>query len=249
MAKFSTKSSRLQKLHEEDASKISGLMALLEGSAVVYIDYANIKPWSDKLGWHIDLKRFKQLLEAIDVIQDVYIYYGTLLGDPDSEKRIKDLNKYRYKVVTKPVKIMRFSVDATSVPEDSPELLKSFMKYPLLKSFTLDDIKYLNGILYRLNTQGIMFIEDRKCNFDVEIGRQMLTDYNSGSFDTFILCGGDSDFEEPIKHLLDNGKNVILMATTRRISRELGALRTKGLKIFEISKLRSFICWPREDAK
>ncbi|MCK5015843.1 MAG: NYN domain-containing protein, partial [Candidatus Peribacteraceae bacterium] len=64
--------------------------------------------------------------------------------------------------------------------------------------------------------------------------------------DTFILWSGDSDFADPIDKLIEQDKKVILFATSRKISRELNAMKKKGLIIFEISKIRNFICWNRE---
>lgn len=246
MSGLSTPSSKLAKLYEDKPARVDELIGLLKGDAVVYIDYANIKPWSTKLGWHIDIKRLKQLLDAIGQVKKERIYYGTLIGDKDSEKLIADLQGLKYEVTTKPVKKMRLSIDAQSIPEDSPSLLKDFVRYPLLRQFTLEEIKYLNGILYRLNSQGIRYIEDWKCNFDVEIGRHMLEDFNTGIYDTYVFMGGDSDFEAPIRELLEKGKNVILLATVRRISRELSDLIPEGLIFYEIKKIKEFICWPKE---
>ncbi len=100
-----------------------------------------------------------------------------------------------------------------------------------------------------MNTQGIYFIEDRKCNFDVEIGRDMLIDYERNHVDTFVLWSGDSDFADPIAQLIEDGKNVRLFAIPRRVATELSMLREKGLFIFDIQKIRDFICWKSELSK
>jgi hypothetical protein len=91
-----------------------------------------------------------------------------------------------------------------------------------------------------MNNKGETFIEDRKCNFDVEIGVDMLMDNERGSADTFILWSGDSDFADPIKKLLSSGRKVVLFATARRVSRELSDLKSQGLLIFDIQKIRDF---------
>ncbi len=226
--------------------KVDEFMSLLGKEVNIYIDYANIRPWSEKLGWHIDMKRLKQFFDAVEKIKICRVYYGTISDKQESVDFIKELNDAKYSVETKPVKFMHLSVDAKSVQADSPSLLKDFVKYALLKNFNLDEIKYLNGILYRLNTQGITSITDMKCNFDVEIGRDMLADFRDTSADTYILFGSDSDFESPVKQLLKDGKKVILLATVRRISRELSQLKSQGLVIFEIQKIRDFICWKKE---
>ena len=45
---------------------------------------------------------------------------------------------------------------------------------------------------------------------------------------------------------MSTGRKVILFATARKVSRELSALVPKGLMIFDIQKIRDFICWKRE---
>lgn len=248
MAEFISRSPRMQSMYDANPEKVNDFLSLLDGNTNIYIDYANIKPWANKLGWHIDLKRLKQFFDSISNIQKVRLYYGTLEGDRTSRDNIAEWKRYKYEVSTKPVKKMNLSIDSRTVNELSPDLLKDFIRTPLLKQFNLEEIKYLNGILYRLNVQGKTSIEDWKCNFDVEIGRDMLQDFLDQSTDTFILCGGDSDFESPVRQLLKDGKKVILLATARRIARELNDLESEGLIFFELKKIKEYICWPREDS-
>ena len=98
----------------------------------------------------------------------------------------------------------------------------------------------------RLNKSGIFEIQDRKCNFDVEIGSDMLVDHITNGIDTFALWSGDSDFADPVRRLLDEKKKAVLFATARRVSSELNSLRERGLLIFDIQKIRNFICWLSE---
>jgi uncharacterized LabA/DUF88 family protein len=72
----------------------------------------------------------------------------------------------------------------------------------------------------------------------------MLLDYERNDIDTFILWSGDSDFASPVKQLLDDGKKVIIFSTTRRVSTELAAT---GARIFEIKKIKEFICWAKKN--
>ena len=110
----------------------------------------------------------------------------------------------------------------------------------------MEDIEYLNARLRELNNQGIKYLEDKKCNFDVEIGRDMLLDYSQKKADNFILWSGDSDFADPVSQLLKDGKKVVIYSTARRVSKELAET---GAKIFDIQKIRNQICWPRERKK
>ena len=215
----------------------------------IYIDFANVLPWQEKLGWHIDIKRLKLFLDSFNTVQDVKFYNGTLESDINSQNIIKMARESNYIVITKPVKIMKLSIDASSISKSSPEILKSFVRAPLLKKFDINTIEYLNERLKDLNRQGILYLEDRKCNFDVEIGRDMLRDYDKKCVDNFILWSGDSDFADPVKQLLDDEKKVVLFATARKVSRELNELRSSGLLIFDIQKIRNFICYAREIKK
>ena len=98
----------------------------------------------------------------------------------------------------------------------------------------------------QVNKKGEFYIQDRKCNFDVEIGVDMLLDCERNSVETFVLWSGDSDFADPLEKLISAGKKVFLFATVRRVSKELSALQGKGLFIFDIQKINDFICWGRE---
>lgn len=243
---FKPKTERIQKLAETYPAKIAELEKVFDKKTNIYIDYANVRPWAKKLGWHIDLKRLKQLLDSFDTVNEIKFYHGTLKGKEQSEMVIGEAERLGYAVKTKPVKIMRLSIDASSVPDNSPELLKDFIRSPLLAKLRVETIQLLNNELKLLNQQGIFYIEDLKSNFDVEIGRDMLRDYDTDGMDNFILWSGDSDFEDPVRQLLNDKKKVILFATARKVAKELDALRSKGLVIFDIQKIKQFICYRRE---
>lgn len=125
-------------------------------------------------------------------------------------------------------------------------ILENFIRRSLLEKFTLETIEYLNRKLKELNEKGVKFIEDKKCNFDVEIGRDMLLDYERNNVENFILWSGDSDFAGPVKQLLDDGKKVVIFAIVRRVASELSET---GAQIFEIKKIKEFICWSKELSK
>jgi len=107
----------------------------------------------------------------------------------------------------------------------------------------LETVEYLNNALKKLNGQGIKYIEDKKCNFDVELGRDMLLDYKEKDVKNFNLWSGDSDFADPIKQLIENDKRVIIFCTARRLSSELNEI---GARVFEIKKIKEFICWQKD---
>ncbi len=240
---FSPKTERIEKLSEIFSKRTKELEGLFSDRTVIYIDWANALHWQRKFEWHIHLGRMKQLFDSFDTVGKVRLYTGTLSGNEKSEESNLEAVGQGYEVSTKPVKHMRLNIDTTSISEDSPDLLRDFIKKSLLSKLDLESVSFLNGKLKEMNAKGIRFLEEQKCNFDVEIGQDMFTDLNSGEFDTFILMSGDSDFQSSLQHLLDNDKKVVIFATSGKVSTELHEL---GVPIFDIKKIRELICWPRE---
>ena len=243
---FQAKTERIKKLSQKYPDRILELEKIFDKKANIYIDFANVIRWQDKLKWHIDLKRLKQFLDSFRNIEKIKFYNGKLEGDEKSLAILGEAEKCGYIVKTKLVKIMQLSIDVSSIPPNSPAILKNFIRAPLLKKLKVETIEFLNNQLKELNQQGILFVQDLKCNFDVEIGRDMLIDYEKNKIENFILWSGDSDFADPANQLLEDGKKVVLFATARRVASELNELQEKGLFIFDIQKIRNFICWKRE---
>ena len=245
---FTPKTQRIKDIAKDKQEVVRRLESIFDASTRVYIDYANVRPWSEKLGWHIDLRRLKQFLDSFSTIEAINFYNGYLAGNERSEKEKSEAENYKYILRTKPVKILNFSINASSVPADSTVLVKQFIRRALLKKYEVGTIEYLNQRFADMNKKGEYFIEDMKCNFDVEIGVDMLLDCERNSAETFILWSGDSDFADPIRKLISAGKRVYLFATAGRISSELNELREGGLKIVDIFELKEFICWLKESA-
>ncbi|MBU0998748.1 NYN domain-containing protein [Patescibacteria group bacterium] len=243
---FTPKTEKIKNLATNKKEVIEQLESIFSDKSRVYIDYANVRPWSEKLGWHVDIKRLKQFMDSFNTIEAVNFYNGYLEGNDRSEKEKSEAENCKYTLRTKPVKIMHFSVDASSVLPDSTILLDQFIRRALLKKYEISTVEYLNERFKDMNKKGVFYIEDMKCNFDVEIGVDMLLDCERDSAETFVLWSGDSDFADPIKKIIDAGKKVILFATARKVSKELAALVPNGLMIFDIQKIRNFICWKRE---
>lgn len=243
---FTPKTQRIKALAQMNPKVIKELEDIFSGETRMYIDYANVRPWSAKLKWNIELKRLKQFFDSFDNVVSISLYNGYIEGDKESEELMHDTEKWGYAVRTKPVKIMKFSIDASSILPDSTALLDHFIRRSLLRKYQISTIEYLNDRFRELNIRGELEIEDRKCNFDVEIGTDMLMDMERNGTETFVLWSGDSDFSDPIARLLQAGKKVILFATAGKVSRELSALREQGLLIFDIQKIRDFICWKKD---
>lgn len=241
---FEAKTKRIKILAENNPGIIKELENIFDKKTNIYIDFSNIIFWQDKLRWHIDLKRLKQFLISFNNIQKVKFYYGTLKDNIVSEQLIKEIKSYNYyEVKTKFVKILHLSINVSSIPLNSPTLLENFITKSFLSKLNLESIEFLNKKLKELNEQGIYYIEDKKCNFDVEIGVDMELDFIQNKCDNFILWSGDSDFSGPVNKLLDEGKKVVIFMTARRISSELS--ETKAEK-FDIKKIKEFICRSKE---
>ncbi len=240
---FKPSTEKIKLLSELYPESLKQLESIFDKSSSIYIDFANVVHWTKKLRWRIDLKRLKQLFNSFDTVKYVHFYNGLLKGNKNSEDIISDAQKLGYIVTSKPVKKMQLSIDVSSIPKNSPSILQNFIKKSLLKKFSIETIEYLNTQLEELNNREIKTIEHWKCNFDVEMGRDMLIDHEHNKVENFILWSGDSDFADPINQLLKDKKSVSIFATARRISPELNAT---GVLIFEIWKIKDFICWNKE---
>ena len=234
---------RIKKLANLFPRTIGELDVIFKNSTKIYIDWQNVLHWQEKLGWHFNLKRLKQFFDSFETIKSVTIYTGTLEGDQRSEEQIKEIEDCGYVLSTKPVKLMKISIDVSSIPEDSPTILKSFIKKRFLSKLDIDTVKIVNKKLSLLNKQGVTYIEEQKCNFDVEMGVDMLLDCERNNTESFILWSGDSDFASPVLQIKNAGKNPIIFAVAGKVAPELDET---GVFVFDVKKVKEFICFPRE---
>ncbi|HCM82908.1 MAG: hypothetical protein UW22_C0006G0043 [Candidatus Gottesmanbacteria bacterium GW2011_GWB1_44_11c] len=240
---FKPKTERIEKLSKLFPDRIKELSNIFSSKTNVYLDWANMFHWSSRLKWHIQVKRLKQLFNSFSTINTVNLYNGILDGDDGSKQFMEDAKSYDYITISKPVKIMRLSIDVSGIPANSPTVLENFIKKPLLRKLNIETIEYLNGKLKELYDQGTKYLEVRKCNFDVEIGRDMMLDFERNNASSFILWSGDSDFADPVRQLMKDRKRVFIFATSRRVSVEL---QETEVPIYDIQKIRNFICEPYE---
>ena len=68
---FTPKTERIGDIAKNKQEVIEQLESIFDTKTRVYIDYANVRPWSEKLGWHIDLKRLKQFFDSFDTIEAI----------------------------------------------------------------------------------------------------------------------------------------------------------------------------------
>jgi uncharacterized LabA/DUF88 family protein len=238
---FRAKNFALQFAARNHAERVASLEQLLTDKTIVYIDFGNVREWRKRLGWEIDLGKLKDFLDSFGV-KEVRFYFGTVPNDAGQNRFMTFVHKRGYKIRTKQVKKMQISIDVTSIgSQNSPDVLSSFIDRTLLNRLRPNAIACLNGELQNLNSNGHMYLECWKCNFDVEIGTDMRIAFQLGDADSFCLFSGDSDFADPLTVLLNAKCQVSVFGTARHIASELNALKTRGLKIVDIAALRDFL--------
>ena len=57
---FKPKTERIENIAKDKKKVILQLESFFASKSRIYIDYANVRPLCEKLGWHIDLKRLRQ---------------------------------------------------------------------------------------------------------------------------------------------------------------------------------------------
>jgi uncharacterized LabA/DUF88 family protein len=219
--------------------RLAELATLFDGDTHVYIDWANVRNCCDRLGWSIDLRKLRSLLNATGKVKSARFYFGTIVGDKGSEGFVARARKEGFEVQTKPVKFMKLSIDVSSISSQSPDILQGFINDGLIRSLKVEVIEYLNQQLAELNKQGQFHLSHMKCNFDVEIATDMRLDHALKKAQTYCLWSGDSDFAHPISQLLDGGRKVVVVS--KGIAAELNDLKTTGMVYYDIRKLKDLI--------
>lgn len=221
------------------AERLDELRKLFVGDTHVYIDFANVRNSCLKLGWSIDLRKLKGVLDSILQVKSARVYFGTIVGDAGSEGFVARMRKEGFDVQTKPVKIINLPIDVSSISSQATDILRNFIDETLIRSLKVEAIEYLNQQLGELNKQGILSLKRKKCNFDVEIATDMRLDHALGRAQTYCLWSGDSDFAHPVWQLLNDGRNVTVIS--KGMAAELNDLKPDGLVYYDIRKLKDLI--------
>lgn len=152
---------------------------------------------------------------------NVYGWKGELKREPDEEKIIRYLGEY------KQIKEVRFyfGKDKTTQSERFLNKIKK-VGYKLISK----EVKYVKVF----DDYGKNFILKRKCDFDLEIGLDVLEMINN--YDSFIFFSGDGDFATLYQRLIKKNKQVIVVYVKNRLGREIWAMK-KGLFKVELPRL------------
>src|SRR3989344_3454403 len=95
---FKARTPKIKEFTDQEGLKptIEKLEDLFVSKTNIYIDFANVRPWSNKLGWHINPKRLYQFLTSFDNVGQIKFYQGELIGDVASKSEIKTLTECKY---------------------------------------------------------------------------------------------------------------------------------------------------------
>lgn len=242
---FKPKTQKIKDIYKEKKGQPDFLnKKIFKGKTNVYIDWANVIYWSDKLGWHIDEKRLYQFLRSYDQINDIKLYEGYFEDSEDSKKEIEGFEKIGYELRKKPVKEIRIPIDAKSIPLDDTTVIKRVVSKGLLQKLPVKAVQEINQMIRSINNGGDFHLIQHKCNFDVEMASDIRVDcINNEDLKTFVIVSGDSDFIDTVDSLIHNGRNVVVIGTSGRISHELN---TSNAYIYDIKQIKNYICWNRE---
>jgi hypothetical protein len=107
-------------------------------------------------------------LRCFDQTKDIKFYFGT--DTNIHSKKFGDKVKKYVNFVTKPVKYINQSIDVSSLsnPNDR-SIIKDFIKRSLLEKLSDVTVVSANNDLKQVNLTGQKIVQERKCNFDVEI--------------------------------------------------------------------------------
>jgi uncharacterized LabA/DUF88 family protein len=101
------------------------------------------------------------------------------------------------------------------------------------------DLKNLNMEIGRLQVDLKLPVRRRKCDFDVEIARDVLN--NQNNYDTLILFSGDGDYSALVKDLISRNKKVILVFAPDHMGKEYKEIHSKLFFACSVGKLRYFL--------
>ena len=92
-------------------TKLGGQILKLRGKAAVFVDWANVHGWEEKLNWRIDLEKLYRYLKSHHQVNTLRFYFGTD-NHPASKEQIRKAKEIGFFVVTKPVKYLPIKTEA-----------------------------------------------------------------------------------------------------------------------------------------
>ena len=193
-----------------------------------FIDASNLFYGGKKsLGWSIDYKKLLAYLKEKYDVGIAYYFGGVEIHRfpfdylTHDTVPIEDLEKYLADIIREKGKYM---TDAKLVLLDRH--LRRVHFYLRLKAFG-----------YHLVLKPVKTYEDedgnptRKANCDVDMAFYMMQ--NGHSFDRAVVLSGDGDFLPVLKHLRKSGKDVYVLARSKRTAKEIKQFAASEFRDFE----------------
>lgn len=200
----------------------------------VFIDASNLFYGGEKsLGWKIDYQKLLNYLKEKYNISRALYFGGVEIYDfsynylKEETVSIKDVEKYLAEII----KSKGNKLDEARLILISRHLqrIKFYLK---LESFGYE--LHLKPVkLYYENDE----TTKRKANCDVDMTFYLMKEIDN--FDRVIVLSGDGDFLPVLKHLKDNGKEVIILARGPRTAREIRQFAGSNFRDF--TRLEKFI--------
>lgn len=185
-----------------------------ETSIFAYLDLTNMFHWQDVLGWKFRIEDVIGQLFTFSNIKEIKVYYGKNERDlKNSEAFHNRIKKTGAILKTKPMKFI-------------PKTIKEGMFFQR-KTLTLFDggVKQkIRELIDELQKSGI-FIEESKCNFDVEMTMDILDD--TDKLTAVLLFSGDSDMYAPLQRLKVKGKHIGIVGVRGQVAGELHNVKDK----------------------
>lgn len=190
----------------------------LKGKTAVFIDWANVYGWTNRLNKTVDPQKLYRYLKTYKEIARLYFYYG-LDKHPKSKQFLKQVKQIGFTVITKEVKYIPVSIDTSHFKHIAREIKESLNTIKHLET------KDIEKILQILNKKVLR----RKCDFDMEIALDCFE--NLDKYDSFIFFSGDGDFATLYKRLIEIKKQVIVIYAPGHIGREIWEIKRGLFKV------------------
>ncbi len=190
----------------------------LQGQTLVLIDWANVFNWLRGGASEVDPKQLYDYLRTYPNIDRICLFAGED-EHPKSKEFLEECRKIGYEVISKKVKYIPTLVENSPFWESLKELV------PEKKLATLRNQPVLR----------------RKCDFDVELSKELLL--NLEKYHTYILFSGDGDYATVIEEIMKREKRVFIVSSPRALGKELRAMQTQKIHplFVDITQLKDVI--------
>lgn len=198
----------------------------LKGNACVFIDWANVYGWTERLPKEVNPRKLYNYLKDYKEIKNIHFYYGQDIH-PKSKVFLRRVKQIGFTVVIKEVKYIPVSIDTSHFKRIAKAIKASLDN---LKHLETKDVEKILRILNRK-------VMRRKCDFDMEIALDCFE--NLEKYDGYIFFSGDGDFATLYQRLIKAGKQVIVVYSSGHLGREIWNMK-KGIFKTEITKMDVF---------